>query len=74
MAMELGGEKVACDMAKASLATPAIHGGAALRGARTEGRSAALDLSSDGAKRFATDLAGKRIFHIGNAMKAPTVP
>ncbi len=26
MAMELGGEKVACDMAKASLATPAIHG------------------------------------------------
>jgi hypothetical protein len=31
MAMELGGEKVACDMAKASLATPAIHGGAALR-------------------------------------------
>ena len=31
MAMELGGEKVACDMAKASLATPAIHGGAVLR-------------------------------------------
>ena len=26
MAMELGGEKVACDMAKASLATPAIQG------------------------------------------------
>ena len=74
MAMELGGEKVACDMAKASLATPAIHGGAALRGARTEGRSAALDLSSDGAKRFATDLAGKRIFHIGNAKKAPNGP
>jgi len=31
MAMELGGEKVACDMAKASPATPAINGGAALR-------------------------------------------
>jgi hypothetical protein len=31
MAMEPGGEKVACDMAEASLATPAIDGGAALR-------------------------------------------
>jgi len=25
-------------------------------------------------KGFGTGLAGKRIFHIGNAMKAPTVP
>jgi len=31
MAMELGDEKVACDMAEASLATPASEGGAALR-------------------------------------------
>ncbi len=31
MAMEPGGEKVACDLAAASLATPAIDVGAALR-------------------------------------------
>ncbi len=31
MAMELGGEKVACDMAETSLAAPASEGGAALR-------------------------------------------
>jgi len=31
MAMELGGEKVACDMAEASVVTPAIDGGGALR-------------------------------------------
>ena len=30
MAMELGGEKVACDMAESSLATPASEGGANL--------------------------------------------
>jgi hypothetical protein len=74
MAMELGGEEVACDMAGASLATPASDGGAALRGGRPKAGPPLEGVSLDRAKRFATGLAGKRIFHIGNAMKAPTVP
>jgi len=41
MAMELGGEKVACDMAEASLVTPAIDGGGALRCGGPKNRSAA---------------------------------
>lgn len=75
MAMELGGEKVACDMAKrASLrrrSTEAQHYN--IEGGPKAGPPL-KDLSSDGAKRFATDLAGKRIFHIGNAKKAPDGP
>ena len=75
MAMELGGEKVAYDMAGASLATPDIDGAQhCVGGGGPKGGPAASDLSPERGKRFATDLAGKRIFHIGNAMKVPTVP
>jgi len=61
-------------MAEASLAAPAIDGGAALRGGGTEQPVRRLGFVAGMEKRFATGLAGKRIFHIGNAMKAPTVP
>jgi len=42
MAMELGGEKVAYDMAGASLATPDIDGAQHCVGGGTEGRSRRL--------------------------------
>jgi hypothetical protein len=75
MAMESGGEKVACDMAEANLAAAATGDcRAALHWGQTGRRSTALALSLDRRKRFGTGLAGKRIFHIGNAKKAPTVP
>src|SRR6266446_9423840 len=73
MAMELGGEKSHPTWSRrASYA--AIDGGAHCVEADGITRSAASNLSLDGAKRFATDLAAKRIFHIGNAMKAPNGP
>ena len=73
MAMELGGEKSHPTWSRrASYA--AIDGGAHCVEADGRTRSAASNLSLDGAKRFATGLARKRIFHIGNAIEDPNGP
>ncbi len=73
MAMELGGEKSHPTWPRrASYA--AIDGGAHCVEADGRTRSAASNLSLDGAKRFATGLARKRIFHIGNAIEDPNGP
>jgi hypothetical protein len=68
MAPERGSEKVACDMADGTL----CRAGSRLRRtllADCTQPSTAQALSLDRKKWFGTGLAGKRIFHIGNAMK-----
>ena len=80
MAAEQRCEKVACDIAKAIAKPGLCRAGSGLRRsiavtADRRQRSTAQLCRRIARKWFGTGLAGKRIFHIGNAMKtSPTVP
>jgi hypothetical protein len=75
MAVEPGREKVAYNIGRSEpLATPAADLRRSIAIRADLKRSAAEALSRHRGKGFGTALAAKRIFHIGNAMKAPTVP
>ena len=67
-----GSEKVAGDMA--DNAAPAVTRGAASRCRWPEGNAHLLSFVVGTLKRVRMDLAGKRIFHIGNGINAPDGP
>ena len=70
MALEWVSKKVACDIRRTALAVPAADDGAAWRCGQTEANDPPHKLCRATQKTVRRGLAGKRIFHIGNAMKA----
>jgi hypothetical protein len=69
VALEWVSKKVAT-FVRTALAALAADDGAAWRCGQTEGNDPPLKLCRTTQKRVRRGLAGKRIFHIGNAMKA----